>query len=48
MIYPGDKDSRADWEETYTKGLDQLGLKDEKKELQAGWAGACGVFHPNA
>ena len=27
--YTGDKESRADWEETYTKGLDQLGLKFE-------------------
>ena len=42
--YNGDKDSRADWEETYTKGLDQLGLKIEERTQP--WAGACGVFHP--
>jgi len=42
--YNGDKDSRSDWEETYTKGLDQLGLKIEERTTP--WAGACGVFHP--
>ena len=42
--YSGDKESRADWEETYTKGLDQLGLKFEDRTEP--WAGACGVFHP--
>ena len=42
--YNGDKDSRTEWAETYTKGLDQLGLKIE--ERTAPWAGACGVFHP--
>ena len=42
--YNGDKDSRVDWEETYTKGLDQLGLKIEERTQP--WAGACGVFHP--
>jgi hypothetical protein len=42
--YMGDKESRADWEETYTKGLDQLGLKFEDRTEP--WAGACGVFHP--
>ena len=42
--YTGDKDSRSDWEETYTKGLDQLGLKIEERTTP--WAGACGVFHP--
>jgi len=42
--YTGDKESRADWEETYTKGLDQLGLKFEDRTEP--WAGACGVFHP--
>tara|TARA_R110001592_G_scaffold70993_2_gene217171 strand:+ start:514 stop:2991 length:2478 start_codon:yes stop_codon:yes gene_type:complete len=42
--YTGDKDSRAEWEETYTKGLDQLGLKFEDRTEP--WAGACGVFHP--
>jgi len=39
-----DKESRADWEETYVKGLDQLGLTvDDRTEP---WPGACGVFHP--
>ena len=42
--YAGDKESRTDWEETYTKGLDQLGLKFEDRTTP--WAGACGVFHP--
>ena len=42
--FNADKDSRADWEETYTKGLDQLGLKIEDRTTP--WAGACGVFHP--
>ena len=42
--YTGDKESRADWEETYTQGLDQLGLKFEDRTTP--WAGACGVFHP--
>ena len=42
--YLGDKESRKDWEDTYIKGLDQLGLKiDERTEP---WVGACGVFHP--
>ena len=31
-------------EETYIKGLDQLGLKIEDRTLP--WPGACGVFHP--
>ena len=39
-----DKDSRKDWEDTYTKGLDQLGLKIEERTQP--WSGACGVFHP--
>ena len=42
--YMGDKDSRQEWEETYMKGLDQLGLKIEERTTP--WAGACGVFHP--
>jgi len=42
--FNSDRDSRADWEETYTKGLDQLGLKIEDRTTP--WAGACGVFHP--
>ncbi len=39
-----DKESRKDWEDTYTKGLDQLGLKIEERTQP--WNGACGVFHP--
>ena len=39
-----DRDSRKEWEETYTKGLDQLGLKIEERTQP--WNGACGVFHP--
>ncbi len=42
--YSMDKDSRKEWEETYTKGLDQLGLKIEERTQP--WNGACGVFHP--
>ena len=42
--YQGDKDSRQDWEDTYRKGLDQLGLQIEDRTEP--WAGACGVFHP--
>ena len=42
--YQSDKDSRSDWEETYVKGLDQLGLKIEERTTP--WSGACGVFHP--
>jgi len=42
--YNMDKDSRKDWEDTYTKGLDQLGLKIEERTQP--WNGACGVFHP--
>lgn len=39
-----DKRSRAEWEETYRKGLKLLGLKYEERSMP--WAGACGVFHP--
>ena len=42
--YMGDKESRKDWEDTYIKGLDQLGLKIENRTEP--WDGACGVFHP--
>ena len=42
--FTSDKESRSDWEETYVKGLNQLGLTiDERTEP---WPGACGVFHP--
>ena len=42
--YKGDRSSRKDWEESYVKGLSQLGLKIE--ERTAPWEGACGVTHP--
>ena len=42
--YESDRDSRGDWEETYIKGLDLLGLKNEDRTQP--WDGACGVFHP--
>jgi len=39
-----DKESRSEWEDTYIRGLDQLGLTvDDRTEP---WPGACGVFHP--
>ena len=44
QYFNSDKESRKDWEDTYTKGLDQLGLKIEERTLP--WQGACGVFHP--
>ena len=42
--YSSDRSSRKDWEETYIKGLNQLGLKIE--ERTSPWEGACGVTHP--
>jgi hypothetical protein len=42
--YLSDKSSRHDWEETYIKGLKQLGLKIEERTTP--WEGACGVTHP--
>ena len=39
-----DKESRKDWEETYIKGLGQLGMKIEDRSTP--WPGACGVQHP--
>jgi hypothetical protein len=42
--YESDRDSRSDWEKTYTEGLDNLGLKIEERNEP--WAGACGVYHP--
>ena len=44
QYFNSDKESRKDWEDTYTKDLDQLGLKIEERTLP--WQGACGVFHP--
>jgi len=43
-LYMSDKTSRKDWEESYIKGLDQLGLKIENRTTP--WDGACGVTHP--
>jgi hypothetical protein len=42
--FQADVDSRKDWIQTYTDGLELLGLKIEKRTEP--WAGACGVFHP--
>ena len=42
--FESDSRSREDWEETYKKGLDLLGLKIEDRSSP--WPGACGVFHP--
>lgn len=42
--FEADSRSRDDWEQTYKKGLDLLGLKIE--ERSSPWPGACGVFHP--
>ena len=42
--YESDKSSRKDWEKSYMKGLEQLGLKAEDRTTP--WPGACGVHHP--
>ena len=42
--YEEDLSSRSEWEETYTKGLDQLGVKYEERTQP--FAGASGVTHP--
>jgi hypothetical protein len=42
--FESDNSSRNDWEQTYKKGLDLLGLKIEDRSSP--WPGACGVFHP--
>lgn len=39
-----DKNSRKDWEQTYIKGLELLGLKNEERNQP--FEGATGVFHP--
>lgn len=39
-----DRRARVDWEETYKKGLELLGLKYEERNEP--WQGACGVTHP--
>ena len=42
--FESDKDSRKDWESTYTKGLDMLGFTYENRPQP--FAGASGVVHP--
>ena len=42
--FDADRHSRKDWEDSYSKGLDLLGLKFEDRTTP--WDGACGVFHP--
>jgi len=42
--YEEDLESRSEWEETYTKGLDQLGVKYEERSQP--FEGASGVTHP--
>ena len=42
--FDADRMSRADWEDSYVRGLDLLGLKFEDRSTP--WEGACGVFHP--
>ena len=39
-----DISSRKDWMQTYTDGLELLGLKIETRSEP--WEGACGVYHP--
>ena len=43
-LYNADKNSRKDWETSYIKGLDLLGMRFEDRTTP--WDGACGVFHP--
>ena len=40
----GDVSSRKEWMQTYTDGIELLGLKIEIRSEP--WEGACGVFHP--
>ena len=42
--YDSDKESRQDWLDTFTKGLDLLGIKIEEREEP--FPGATGVHHP--
>ena len=42
--FEDDKNSRSDWEKTYTDGLDLLGFKYEERTKP--FAGATGVTHP--
>jgi hypothetical protein len=43
-MYEEDMDSRAEWEEAYTKGLDLLGIKTEERTQP--FEGASGITHP--
>jgi hypothetical protein len=40
----GDVSSRKEWMQTYTDGIELLGMKIEIRSEP--WEGACGVFHP--
>ena len=42
--YEEDLESRSEWEETYTKGLDQLGVRYQERSQP--FEGASGVTHP--
>ena len=42
--YEDDMESRSEWEETYTQGLDQLGVKYDERTQP--FQGASGVTHP--
>ncbi len=44
QLFDADKESRADWEQTYAKGLDLLGLKIDERTKP--FRGAAGVVHP--
>ena len=44
QLFDADKESRADWEQMYAKGLDLLGLKIEDRTKP--FRGASGVVHP--
>ena len=43
-LYEEDMESREDWEEAYTKGLDLLGIKYQERTQP--FEGASGVTHP--
>jgi hypothetical protein len=43
-LYEEDKESRQDWYEAFTKGLDLLGIKSEERTQP--FQGASGVDHP--
>lgn len=44
LKFEADRTSRADWERTYTEGIELLGLRIEKPTDP--WPGACGAVHP--